>query len=518
MRSGAWFLIVMFIVGQSLSASADVVECDVCVYGGTSAGVIAAVQAARMGKRAVVIEPGRRLGGLTAGGLGQTDSGNKSAIGGLSREFYRRLGKHYGVAESWTFEPHAAEAMFRAMLDEAKVPVRIDHRLASVAKDGARIVEILLDDGTACRAKVYLDATYEGDLMAGAKVSYAVGREPNATYGETLNGVRAETPKHQFTVPVDPYVREGDPASGLLPRILAGPFGEPGAGDRSVQAYNLRLCLTNVTENRIPFPKPDGYDPGQYALLARYIREREKAGQPWQDMTLVARMPDGKTDTNNNGAFSTDDIGMNYDYPDGDAATRERIYREHLAYTQGLMYFLTRDPGIPERIRNEIGAWGLCRDEFVDNGGWSHQLYIREARRMISAFVMTQVDCEGRRTAEDPVGLASYTMDSHNCRRIVRNGRVENEGDVQVRVPHPFPVSYRSIVPREGACVNLLVPVCLSASHIAYGSIRMEPVFMVLGQSAATAACQAIDAGAPVQRVGFAGLRERLIADGQIIE
>ena len=515
----ASFFLTGLLIGP-LTAGAETIESDICIYGATSGGVAAAVQAARMGKRVALVEPGTHVGGLSSGGLGQTDTGNKGGIGGVSREFYRRLGKHYGNDENWTFEPRVAETTFRAMLEEAKVVLRTGEWLASVGKRGTRIVEFATESGTVYRAAMFVDATYEGDLMAKAGVGYAVGREANAAYGETLNGIRGETPLHQFTVAVDPYVKAGDPSSGLLPGIAGAPFGAAGAADRAVQAYNFRMCLTDVAENRLPFAKPEGYDPARYELLLRYILAREKAGRPWDDMQrqLRARMPNGKTDTNNNGAFSTDHIGANHDWPEADRAGRERIFRDHLAYQQGLMHFLTHDERVPERIRKEIGEWGSCKDEFVETGGWSHQLYVREARRMVSDYVMTQHDCEGRRAAEDPVGLGSYNMDSHNCRRVVRNGRVENEGDFQVRGPEPYPISYRSIVPKESECANLFVPVCLAATHAAYGSIRMEPVFMVLGQSAATAAGLAIDEGVAVQKVHYAELRERLRKDGQILE
>jgi hypothetical protein len=511
---------------------------DVVVYGGTSGGIIAAVQAARMGKTVVLVEPGQHLGGLTSGGLGATDIGNKAAIGGLSREFYRRVARHYGRDDAWvqqtrddyrklsrrdqaqedtmwTFEPHVAEAIYREMLREAKVPVLLGERLElgrGVVKDGNRIKAIAMESGLVILGAMFIDATYEGDLMARAGVSYHVGREANATYGETLNGVYFGD-KHQFRVPVDPYVVAGDPASGLLPGIQAGDPGQAGEGDRRVQAYNFRICMTDVPANRIPWPKPEGYDPGRYELLLRYIQ----AGI-WDALGSITPMPNRKTDTNNNGAFSTDNIGMNYDFPDGDYATRERISREHVTYQQGLMWFLANDPRVPEKVRNDVVRWGLCKDEFTATGGWPHQLYVREARRMISDYVMTQHNCQRRQVADDAVGLAAYNMDSHNCQRYVdKTGHPRNEGDVQVGVS-PYPIAYRSIVPREAECANLLVPVCLAASHIAYGSIRMEPVFMVLGQSSATAACQAIDHSSAVQRIDVSALQARLKADGQVLE
>lgn len=488
---------------------------DVVVYGGTSGGVAAAVQAAQMSKSVVLIEPGQHLGGLTSGGLGATDIGNKGAIGGLAREFYRRVGRHYGKEESWTFEPHVAEQVMNELAREAGVKVVLGERLdlnGGVSKQQARVANIRMESGRVFAARVFIDASYEGDLMAKAGVSYHVGREANSVYDETFNGVQLGSKKHQFNANVDPYVRPGDPASGLLPGVHAGSPGEHGAGDRRVQAYNFRMCLTDDPANRLPFPKPAGYDPLRYELLRRYI----EAGV-FDALRSNLPMPNRKTDTNNNGAFSSDNIGMNYDYPDGDYATRDTVFQDHVAYQQGMMWFLANDPRLPEHVRREVNRWGLCKDEFQQTGGWPHQLYIREARRMISAYVMTQHNCQGRETADDAIGLAAYGMDSHNTQRWVKDGHASNEGDVQVHGFRPYPVAYRSIVPKQAECDNLLAPVCLSASHIAYGSIRMEPVFMVLGQSAATAACLAIDRDIAVQEIDYANLKERLLADKQIL-
>lgn len=531
------------------SVTPEIIEADVCVYGGTSAGVAAAVQAVRMGKTAVLVEPTRHLGGLTSGGLGATDIGNKAAIGGISREFYHRVARHYAdesawrfetrksyferrrssqtaastpasLETMWTFEPHVAENIFFRMVNEANVPVYFNQRLAQIGKNGARITGLTMAGGRVFRARMFIDATYEGDLMAGAGVSFTIGREANSRYGETLNGIRAETPKHQFTVPVDPYVRPGDPSSGLLPFIQPGNGGVPGDGDHRLQAYNFRLCFTTNAENRRPIEPPAGYDPARYELLARYFEALLAAGRKpklpefWNPIW----MPNGKTDVNNNGGFSTDFIGSNYDYPAGDHATRSRIWREHEDYTRGFIHFLATSPRVPENIRDEIRLFGICRDEFPETGGWPDQLYVREARRMVSDYVMTEHHCRGTEVADDPVGLAAYNMDSHNCRRIVRDRRVENEGDVQVPPMKPYPISYRAIVPKSEECGNLLIPVCLSATHIAYGSIRMEPVFMILGQSAATAACLAIDDHVSVHGVNRGKLRSRLEADRQILE
>ena len=508
------FALCLTIVSSVITSAEPVY--DIVIYGGTSGGIAAAVQASRMGKTAIIIEPGQHLGGLSSGGLGATDIGNKAAIGGISREFYKRLGKHYGNDENWTFEPHVAEATFEAMIAEAKVPVVRGERLDlndGVTKEGGAITSIRMESGKAYRGKVFIDATYEGDLMAKAGVPYHVGRESNATYGETLNGVQTKQAiYHQFEVPIDPYVVPGDPSSGLLPHIQAEGPGEEGSGDHRVQAYCFRMCLTNNPENRMPFPKPANYNAGDYELLLRYLN----AGH-WTVMKLSKEMPNAKTDTNNKGAFATDFIGGNYDYPDGDYATRERIIQAHKDYQQGLMWFLVNDPRVPQAVHDEMQQWGLPKDEFTDNGGWPHQLYIREARRMISDYVMTEHNCTGARTVDDAVSLAAYTMDSHHMQRYVHDGRVLNEGDVEVGGFEPYPISYRSIVPSKNDCTNLLVPVCLAASHIAYGSIRMEPVFMILGQSATTAAAMAIDDGIAVRDIDVPKLKERLLADGQVL-
>jgi hypothetical protein len=511
-----WLCAMLLMIGMAFQTPAQTRIYDLVIYGGTSAGVVAAVQAQRMGKTAIVIEPGQHLGGLSAGGLGATDIGNKAAIGGISREFYQRLGKHYGNEENWTFEPHVAEKVFQDFVRETKTPVvfgeRLDLKHGAVMKDGT-LVAIKMESGKEYRGRVFIDATYEGDLMALAGVPYHVGRESNATYGETLNGVQTKHAiYHQFKVPIDPFVTPGKPSSGLLPHIQEGGPGEEGSGDHRVQGYCFRMCLTNDPDNRLPFPKPANYDPFNYELLLRYL----KSGH-WTVMNLSKAMPNSKTDTNNKGAFATDFIGGNYEYPDGDYATRDRIIQAHKDYQQGLMYFLVNDPRVPKAVHDEMQQWGLPKDEFKDNGGWPHQLYIREARRMISDYVMIEQNCVGTRKIDDAVGLGAYTMDSHHMQRYVKDGRVYNEGDVEVGGFGPYPIAYRSIRPAKKDCTNLLVPVALSASHIAYGSIRMEPVFMVLGQSAATAAAMAIDGETALQDVDVTTLQKRLRADGQVL-
>jgi len=487
------------------------IEADICIYGATSGGVIAAVQAKQLGHTVVLLAFGTHIGGLTSSGLGATDIGNKQAVGGLARAFYRELGQRYGSSEAWTFEPHVAEDVFRQMLKDNDIEVRLNQHLVSVEKSENQITEIRMEGGEVYRAKVFIDASYEGDLMAKSGVSYSVGREGNDVYNEIHNGVHIGHPNHNFRRFVDPYKIKGVPSSGLLPGISERPPGAPGSGDRLIQAYNFRLCLTR-NEDRIPFPEPDCYDPERYTLLSRYIDTGV-----WDALHLTVSMPNGKTDTNNWGGFSTDFIGANYDWPEADYHRREEIFQEHLRYTKGLFWFLTNDKRVPAYVREEVCLLGLPKDEFQETGGWPRELYIREARRMISDCVMTEHYCVGQLRAEDSIGLAAYTMDSHNCQRLVQGGRVYNEGNVEIGGFSPYPISYRSIVPKEKECSNLFVPFCLASSHIAFGSIRMEPVFMVLGQSSAIAASLALRDGRPVQRVEYSSLRIELEKAGQAL-
>ena len=513
---------------------------DVVVYGATAGGVAAAVQASRSGKTVVLIEPGTHVGGLTSGGLGFTDSGNKAVVGGVAREFYRRLKAHYVKPEAWTlekpeqcktyrpaddavwsFEPKVAEKVLREMLADAKVPVVFGERLdrapgKGVKLDGKRIAAIVTESGKVYEGKVFLDATYEGDLMAAAGVTSTVGREPNAKYGETLNGVQRTLNKknHRFLVKVDPFVKAGDQASGLLPNVEADGQPADGDGDRRVQAYCYRMCMSLNPANRVAFAKPAGYDERQYELLLRNF----EAG----DLRLPFspdRVPNAKTDTNNSGAVSTDFIGGNTAYPEASYAERDAIKLAHLTYQQGLMWTISSHPRVPQKVRDQMTKWGLAADEFTDTANWPHQIYVREARRMVGDYVQTELDCQRSRQTPESVGMGSYNMDSHNCARYVtKAGFVQNEGDVQESPGGPYQISYRSIVPKRGECPNLLVPVCVSSSHIAYGSIRMEPVFMILGQSAATAAVLAIDDGCDVQAIDPAKLRAKLLADKQVLE
>ncbi len=493
-------------------AGQQVQRYDVVVYGGTAGGAVAAIAAAKEGVRVVLLEPRRHVGGMVSGGLGQTDYGNQAVIGGMSREFFERVGEHYRQPVAWHFEPHVAEQVFNDWLKEADVPVLFEHRLSRVEIDGNRIHTIRMETGTSFAAKVFIDATYEGDLMARAGVSYTVGREGRDQYGESLAGVQEHSRFHQFDVAVAGRDENGQ----LLACVYQGEKGGTGDGDKKIQTYNFRVCLTDQKENQLPLPKPPGYDPRRYEILERYLALRGE-DLKMNDVTIFSLMPNGKTDINNRGPFSTDHIGANWDYPEADYKRREEIWQDHVNYVQGFFYFLAHDPCVPKRLRDEINQWGLPKDEFVDTGHWPHQLYVREARRMIGEHVMTQRDVQEDRTKRDSIGMGSFMIDTHHSQRIIRrDGTLENEGDVQVPV-RPYEIPYRSLVPKRHECVNLLVPVCMSASHVAYGSLRMEPQYMIMGQASGLAAAAAVRQHVAVQEADLPWLQNRLREQRQVL-
>ncbi|MEO5714137.1 MAG: FAD-dependent oxidoreductase [Luteolibacter sp.] len=536
------FLLLAAITAQAPGAP---VPYDIVVYGGTSGGVIAAVQAKKSGRSVVLISPTPHLGGLTTSGLGWTDLGESSILGGLSREFYHRIYLHYQNNSAWTlqtrasygntgqggpafnatsqiasvFEPKVAEAVFQSMINEENVPV-ITGRLDlddGVVKARDRIEHIRLEDGREFAGKMFIDASYEGDLLPGAGVTFTVGREANATYGEDYSGIQAaRATKNQLPNGIDPYVTAGNPASGLLPGVNASPGGSDGDGDARLQAYCFRMVLTDVAANRVPVARPPGYNEADYELLFRAISAGQTKGFFKLDL-----MPNHKTDSNNTGGISTDYIGKNYgpgwNWATLDHDQRLALAKQHENWQRGLIWTLQNNTRVPLSIRNHYASWGLPADEFTDNGNWPWQLYVREARRMVSNYVMNQHHCSGETLAADSIGLAAYSMDSHHTQRQVKNGAVKNEGDVQMTVPNPYPVAYRSIVPKRTECRNLLVPCSLSASHMAFGSIRMEPVFMILSQSAAIGADLAIRDKLDIQQVAYSKLRPALIAAGQAL-
>ena len=550
-------IVLALLFGVAAHAVAPPIEADVCIYGGTSGGVIAAVQAARMGKRAIVVEPGKHLGGMTAGGLSAVDIGDPRSIGGLAREYFTRLVGAYGKTLAWdrpfqakggpatggafAIEPHTAEQLFGTMLREAKVPVHFEARLATVKKNGPRIIELVTDSGQAFKARVFIDATYEGDLMAKSGVTYTLLREGNAKYGETYNGIHysekyqprwehkkpganGRVPGGQGVwdrdFPLDPYVRPGDPSSGLLPLVQAGEPGNPGDPAPGVQAYCFRLCLTTA-DDRLPIAPPPDYDARQYDLVARFIAACQKIGDD-VDLRWFSKydpLPSNKWDFNT-ATFGGNLPGASWEWPDATYARRAKIAKEHENYHRGLLHFLATDRRVPEKVRTEMQRFGLPRDEFTDNGGWPHQIYVREARRMVSDLVMTEHHTFGRQVADKSIGLGSYGTDTHEIRRIVKDGVVIREGKTATGRGGfgPYRIGYGAIVPQQTECDNLLVTFALSASHTAFSSIRMEPVSMVTSQSAATAACFAIDENVPIQHVDYQQLRSRLLADKQVLE
>ncbi len=538
--SSVAFLLTLF----SCTNNVSVQQADVIIYGGTSAAITAAVEVAQSGKTVLVVSPDTHLGGLSSGGLGFTDTGNKSTIGGLSREFYHRVWLHYNDSAAWKwqkhsefgnkgqgtvamdgenrtmwiFEPHVAEQVFEDFISENKITVLRNEwldRTNGLVKENGKIVSFKTLSGKTFSGKMFIDATYEGDLMAAAGVSYHVGREACSVYNETWNGVQAEVFQHghHFKDKIDPYMIPGKPESGLLPGISSEPIAPNCSGDSKIQAYCFRLCMSSNPDNLVPFPKPENYDPANYELLGRVF---DAGWREW--FNKFDQIPNRKTDTNNHGPFSSDFIGMNYDYPEASYERRKEIIQEHENYQKGLLYYVANDPRVPKEIHDEMQKWGLAKDEFQDIGNWPHQLYIREARRMIGVYVTTENDVLAKREVPQPVGMGSYAMDSHNVQRYVTSeGLVQDEGDIGVSPEAPYSISYGSIIPKKEECSNLLVPVCVSATHIAYGSIRMEPVFMILGQSAAVAACMAIDERKGVQEIDYLKLKKTLLEKKQVL-
>jgi hypothetical protein len=492
---------------------------DLVVYGATAGGVATAVSAARLGLSVALLEPGRHVGGMVSGGLSHTDVGRREVIGGAALEFYWRAGTYYGLPQylqdfAWYVEPKVAEQIFRQMLQEAGVTVLLDHRLREKTgvhhRDGV-ISAIDTENGEQFTAKIFADCTYEGDLMAQSGVTFTWGRESAAQYGESLAGVRSETPKHQFLVDLSPYAADRK----LLPEISADPAGEPGAADRKVQAYNFRLIFSRDPANQVPYPKPAHYDPARFVLMARLL-----AATPltFGDIASIGPIPNQKADINNNGPFSTDYIGHSWDYPNASYQRRAEIWRDHEEYTKSYFWFLAHDPRVPPALQKEVNQWGLAADEFTDNGHWPHQLYIREARRMVGEYVMTQRDIQTDLTKPDAIGMGSYNSDSHNVQRIVNAaGFVRNEGDMQVAVK-PYQIPYRILLPKRAEVRNLLVPVCFSASHVAYSTLRMEPQYMIMGQAAGVAASMAVRQSIAVQDVDTAALTRTLVQQGAVLE
>lgn len=540
-----FLMLIPTLISCNSDNSRDGFKADIIVYGGTSAAVTAAVQSAKMGQSVIIVSPDKHIGGLTSSGLGFTDTGNKEVIGGLARKFYQLIYDHYNNPESWNwqkksdygnkgqgnpaidgkertmwiFEPHAAEEAFEKMISGSKIKVLRDEwldREAGVTKDNGSIISIKTLSGKRISGKIFIDATYEGDLMAAAGVKFTVGREPDSMYNERWNGIQAGVfhHRHYFKEKIDPYKIQGNPSSGLLPRISNDTVGKNGTGDKKIQAYCYRLCLTQIDENKVPITKPDNYDSTQYELLARL----SLAG--WNEFFgKFDPIPNLKTDVNNHGPFSFDNIGYNYNYPEASYEKRKEILKEHELYQRGLLYFLMTDKRIPEIVRGKMNKWGLAKDEFRDNENWPYDIYVREARRMIGEYVMTENDVLGKKNVPRSIGMGSYSMDSHNVQRYVTSdGFVQNEGDIGVTPDRPYQIDLGAILPQPEQCKNLIVPVCVSSSHIAFGSIRMEPVFMILGQSAATLASMAVEEGKTIYDIPFEKLKTKLLEEGQVLE
>lgn len=538
------FLSIIFLIFSNCQNES--IHADVIIYGGTSAAITTAVQLVKMGKSVVVVSPDKHLGGLTSSGLGYTDTGNKEVIGGLAREFYQRIYTYYQMPETWVwqkqeaygnkgqgmpaidgpsrtmwiFEPHIAENVFNDFIEEHQIQVFNDEwldREEGVNVKNGKIISFTTLNGQRYSGKIFIDATYEGDLMAAAGVSYHLGREATNEYEEPWNGIQTGVLHHGHhfgEMNISPYVVPGDPSSGVLARISTEDPGKKEQGDDKLQAYCFRMCLTTEEENRIPFKRPIEYDSTQYELLLRIF------DTGWRKTFYkFDPIPNLKTDVNNHGPFSFDNIGKNYDYPEAPYGRRREIVEEHKTYQSGLLYFLANDPRVPEDVQSEINRWGLAKDEFQDNEHWPHQIYVREARRMIGEYMMTENEIMDRIEIRESIGMGSYTMDSHNTQRyITSEGFVQNEGDIGVHPPKPYKIAFGSILPKVNECANLLVPVALSSSHIAFGSIRMEPVFMILGQSAGTVAAMAIEKNTDIHDLPYAEIKSKLIEDGQILD
>lgn len=539
-------VLINFSLSAQQASSDTNFNSDIVIYGGTAAAVTAAVQIAKMGKSVLIVSPDIHLGGLSSSGLGYTDTGNKSVIGGLSREFYQRIFDYYEQPEiwkwenkeefgikgqgnpridgknrtMWIFEPHVAENIFEDFIEENDIAVHrnefLDRENGTKIKDG-KIISITTLSGKTYSGDIFIDTTYEGDLMAAAGVKYHVGREANTVYDEEWNGIQlgVKHHKHHFEgMNISPYIEAGKPESGVLPRISIENPGKNGDGDNKLQAYCFRMCLTNVEDNKVPFKKPANYNHTEYELVARIYESG------WNEtFEKFDAIPNHKTDTNNHGPFSTDNLGMNYDYPEASYERRNKIVKEHENYQKGLLYFIATDPRIPKDVQEEFNQWGLAKDEFKDNGHWPHQIYVREARRMIGQYVMTENEILGRKTITEPIGMGSYTMDSHNVQRyITPDGFVQNEGDVGISSKEPYKIALGAILPKKTECTNLIVPVAVSSSHIAFGSIRMEPVFMILGQSAGTIAAIAFGEKIAVQDISYDEIRNQLEKDMQVLE
>lgn len=515
-----WVVGTAVMICASLPGWGEARTFDVVVYGTTASGVVSAIAASRQGMKVALVGVDQHLGGMISGGLSSSDRGKDEVIGGISREFFERVGKHYNESIEWYFEPHVAEQVFREMLGETKVvylqKVRLREQNGVRMKDH-RIASITLTDGTELSASVFVDASYEGDLMGEAGVQYTWGRESEAQYGELIAGVRdRQRPDHHFNVRVSPYEADGS----LLPEVQKGPRGPLGQGDKYVQAYTFRMCLTNKPGNMIPFPRPDTYDPHRYELLKRYIAAlaaKENHPPVMKELMIMNKIKGQKLDINNFGGFSIDHIGASVDFPAANYRRQAEIWADHYNYEAGFFYFLAHDPSVPKSLQDEVNSYGLAKDEFPAEKGWPFQLYIREGRRMMGQYVMTQKDITTDVKKADSIGMGSYQSDSHHVRRIpTDDGAVENEGEQYV-LTVPYQIPYRVMLPQKKDVENLLVPVCFSASHVAYSTIRMEPQYMILGQASGVAAAIAAQQKKAVADISVEELQARLRKENAVL-
>jgi hypothetical protein len=503
-------------------------QVDVVVYGATPGGFCAAIAAAREGVSVVLLEPTGHVGGVNTGGLCFSDSNQtvRSTVMGLFDEWHSRVEKDYqqrGVAlpykvsekdhTPWTYEPHVAAKITQQMLDEAGVKVLTRHVLKSVAKDGTRIAKLMTSGGE-FEAKVFIDGTYEGDLMAAAGVSWTIGREGRKDFGESLAG--KQYPKAK--IPISGLGADDKP----LPLITTTDAGSEDAGDKNVMVYSFRLCVTRDEANRVPFPKPAHYDPARFEVVRRYFAQEKRPVVPWD----LYPLPGNKFDANNGigKQFSMGLVGACNGWSEADEAGRAAIWEAHKQYTLEFYHFLTTDAAVPENIRVQMSALGLCRDEFADYGHWSPQLYVREGRRMIGEFVLSQKDIMDDPKKEDAIVVSSFPIDSHDCQRMGTSEFVVDEGTIMpVRMAgrkngYAYHVPYRAITPKAAECANLLVPVALSCTHVGLSSIRVEPTWMILGQSAGIAAALSAKQNLAVQKLPYPALRERLLAQKQVLD
>ena len=511
-----------------LARPAQAAEADVIVYGATPGGFCAAIAAAREGAKVVLLEPTAHVGGVNTGGLSFSDSNQtvRSTLLGLFEEWHQRVAADYAARgvklpydvavkdnSVWTYEPHVAARVTDAMLKEAGVSVLTKQTLEGVEKAGARIVGLRTSGGMHT-AKVFIDATYEGDLMARAGVVWHIGRESRDEYGESFAG--RQYPKEKMAI-------NGFDANGLpLPFITSVRPGDDQAGEETVMVYSFRLCLTKNPANRVPFPEPQTYDPARFELIRRYFQKYPNAPLPWD----LYPLPGDKFDANNGigKMFSMGLVGEANGWCASDPAGRAKLWEKHKQYTLEFYKFLTTDPAVPAKIRATMAELGLCRDEFPETKHWSPQLYVREGRRMDGRMILTQNDVLKDAQKEDPIAISSFPIDSHDCRRLALADGVINEGTIfPVRMPgrrhgYAYHIPYRAITPSASECSNLLVPVALSATHVAYSSVRVEPTWMAIGQGAGVAAALAAKAGVTVQALDYPTLRTRLLAQKVVLE